>query len=136
MTGRSKLTEIKLTSWTQFTGLAANMHGAGSPFTPVSLFRGLSREEFRLRPSLLRALGEGVSVEQAIAVEQTLRQEFQSQAHMYFSHMALPSKRSSADASRCRRAPRPRLSCRPGPLRARHQEPALAVARSTESPIF
>src|SRR5689334_4278755 len=69
--------------WTRFHHLVANLLSLGTPFEIPYIFRGQANTAWPLVPSLVRALGDGTRPATALWIEDLLRQEFMSQAHLH-----------------------------------------------------
>lgn len=72
-----------LDSWEKFVALAGAVARTTSGLQFSYLFRGQSRQEWPLRPSLHRCFGDGLTPSVALDVEQRLRDWFFSQAHLH-----------------------------------------------------
>ena len=77
-------------NWYDFTELCRGFSQTGPASTTGYFFRGQSCSRWRLAPSLLRALPEDATREQAISIEYRATKEFGSKAHLHLASQVIP----------------------------------------------
>jgi len=90
-TARQSWPPLIVEEWTHFTRIAASAVGE-MPLISRYLFRGQSRAEWALKPSLLRLFSDGTPSSHILPLEQFALNEFRSHAHLYLDPGALPDE--------------------------------------------
>src|SRR2546430_9322938 len=75
--------EKRLKTWEEFQESATRFAETTSAMQYSYLFRGQTRSEWSLTPSLHRALKAGTSAAEAIDIEYRVQREFFAQAHLH-----------------------------------------------------